>query len=412
MAPARITASLTIATPRKINVPRPPAPIAAAIVATPIVITVAVRIPAKITLSPSGNRTFNKIWDSVMPIASAASSTAGSRFVSPTTVFRKIGNSAYKTSAITAVLVPIPPRNGSGIKKPNSARLGIVCSTEAIPSAKLRVVLRFTRNMPSGTPSKIAITMDAITRNRWVSVASRISKRWIAKNSQRFMLAPRFPFRTKPQTPALPDDQFSKSPAAAHRRQSLLPPAKQSAIPASSPLASRASQIQSSTQAFSPNLRTLAVAPRASPDRGLQTAHPSTKLAGPLPARVPRPLSAADRRKAPAAFCAQIHRAPARQASSFLQLVQQSAPLPILPVPAPARRFPQRYSAETTLPPELHTQSPSSIELDPARLLPCLSEEFFPLLVLIIDLPASKASFFRSRFAREALPFRLHQFPT
>src|SRR6266404_1713683 len=32
MAPARITASLTIATPRKINVPRPPAPMAAAMV--------------------------------------------------------------------------------------------------------------------------------------------------------------------------------------------------------------------------------------------------------------------------------------------------------------------------------------------------------------------------------------------
>ena len=48
MAPARMTASLTMATPRKMNVPRPPAPMAAAMVATPMVITVAVRMPARI----------------------------------------------------------------------------------------------------------------------------------------------------------------------------------------------------------------------------------------------------------------------------------------------------------------------------------------------------------------------------
>ena len=49
MAPARITASLTMATPRKMKVPRPPAPMAAAMVATPMVMIVAVRIPARIT---------------------------------------------------------------------------------------------------------------------------------------------------------------------------------------------------------------------------------------------------------------------------------------------------------------------------------------------------------------------------
>ena len=57
MAPARMTESLTMATPRKMKVPRPPAPMAAAMVATPMVMTVAVRMPARMTLSASGKRT-------------------------------------------------------------------------------------------------------------------------------------------------------------------------------------------------------------------------------------------------------------------------------------------------------------------------------------------------------------------
>ena len=36
--------------------------------------------------------------------------------------------------ATSAVRDPIPPINGSGIKKPNNARLGIVCITFAMPS--------------------------------------------------------------------------------------------------------------------------------------------------------------------------------------------------------------------------------------------------------------------------------------
>src|SRR5271165_700027 len=112
MAPARITASLTMATPRKINVPKPPAPIAAAIVATPIVMTVAVRIPARITESASGKRTRHITCHGVIPIAVAASSTAASIPVNPTYVFRRIGNNAYTTSATTAVRFPIPPING------------------------------------------------------------------------------------------------------------------------------------------------------------------------------------------------------------------------------------------------------------------------------------------------------------
>src|SRR5262249_35544434 len=51
-APARMVRLSTIATPRKMKTPRPPAPMAAAIVARPIPITVASRLPARMTLAP------------------------------------------------------------------------------------------------------------------------------------------------------------------------------------------------------------------------------------------------------------------------------------------------------------------------------------------------------------------------
>src|ERR1035441_8088668 len=57
MAPAKITWLLTMASPRKINSPSPPAPIAAAIVARPMETTVAIRIPATMTPEASGNST-------------------------------------------------------------------------------------------------------------------------------------------------------------------------------------------------------------------------------------------------------------------------------------------------------------------------------------------------------------------
>ena len=94
MAPARITASLTMATPRKMKTPRPPAPTAAAMVATPMVMMVAVRIPARIMARAKGRRTRQRICDWVMPMASAASRTAGSMPVRPTYVLRRMGNNA------------------------------------------------------------------------------------------------------------------------------------------------------------------------------------------------------------------------------------------------------------------------------------------------------------------------------
>jgi len=70
--------SSTTATPRKMYTPKPPAPMAAAIVAVPTLTTVATRTPARITPKPSGNSTCASSCQSVMPIPRPASRTAGS----------------------------------------------------------------------------------------------------------------------------------------------------------------------------------------------------------------------------------------------------------------------------------------------------------------------------------------------
>src|ERR1700730_8086728 len=56
-APARISAVSTDATPRNMKTPSPPPPIAAAMVAVPMVVTVAIRIPARIVRAASGSST-------------------------------------------------------------------------------------------------------------------------------------------------------------------------------------------------------------------------------------------------------------------------------------------------------------------------------------------------------------------
>ena len=83
--------------------PSPPPPIAAAIVAVPIVVTVATRIPTKIVGAASGNCTCRSICPLVIPMATADSHTAASTLAIPTNVLRKIGSNAYITSAIITV---------------------------------------------------------------------------------------------------------------------------------------------------------------------------------------------------------------------------------------------------------------------------------------------------------------------
>ena len=93
MAPARIRRVSTVARPRKTYVPRPPAPMAAAIVAVPTDTTAATRTPARITGRARGNSTRRSRWRGVMPMPVAASSTAGSTCWMPVTVFRRMGRS-------------------------------------------------------------------------------------------------------------------------------------------------------------------------------------------------------------------------------------------------------------------------------------------------------------------------------
>jgi hypothetical protein len=76
------------------NTPKPPAPMAAAIVAVPMVVTVAMRTPARIVRAARGNSTIRRTCPFVIPIAIAESRTAGSTLVMPTSVFRRTGSSA------------------------------------------------------------------------------------------------------------------------------------------------------------------------------------------------------------------------------------------------------------------------------------------------------------------------------
>ena len=94
MAPARMTVLSTIARPRKMYSPSPPAPIAAATVAVPTPITVATRIPDTICGNASGSSTIVKSCRGVMPIAVPASMIARSMVESPLTVERTIGSRA------------------------------------------------------------------------------------------------------------------------------------------------------------------------------------------------------------------------------------------------------------------------------------------------------------------------------
>src|SRR5579863_2789512 len=175
IAPARICAVSTEATPRKMNTPSPPPPMAAAMVAVPIVVTVATRIPTMMVCAARGICTCRKSCPSVIPMATADSHTAASTFMIPTKVLRKMGSRAYKTSATITVRLPIPPMNGMGIRKPNSARLGMVCMMLAKPSSHRRAPGCLVNAMPSGTPSRTATARALATSSRCSPVSFTMS---------------------------------------------------------------------------------------------------------------------------------------------------------------------------------------------------------------------------------------------
>src|SRR5439155_11068852 len=166
MAPARIRVLSTVATPRKMYTPSPPAPIAAAMVAIPTLTTVAMRTPARMTPAARGSSTSRSSSPSVIPIPRPASRTAGSTPAIPVYVLRTMGRSAYRTSATMAVVAPMPPTNGRGMRNPNNARLGTVWNTFATPSTGPRHAGRRVSRTPSGTPITIAAPVEIATSDR------------------------------------------------------------------------------------------------------------------------------------------------------------------------------------------------------------------------------------------------------
>ena len=154
--------------------PSPPAPIAAAIVADPTPTTAATRTPATIEGSASGSSTCRSSSRGVIPIATPASRTDRSMPVMPTIVDRTIGRSAYSTSTASAARAPMPPTSGTGSRKPNIARLGIVWTTLAMATSGDASRGRRAANTPRGTPIATAIVVETATSSTcWpTSVAS------------------------------------------------------------------------------------------------------------------------------------------------------------------------------------------------------------------------------------------------
>src|SRR5262245_58742504 len=167
--------------------PSPPAPIAAAMVTVPTPTTADTRMPAMIAGSASGNSTCHRRCAGVMPIASAASRIAGSIERRPAEVVRTIGSSAYRTRATSAVRAPMPPTSGRGSRKPNSARLGIVCTTLATAASGPPIRAFLAATMPSGTPTATAAVVDTSTRAMCCPSSCQSSAACDRQNSNRVM---------------------------------------------------------------------------------------------------------------------------------------------------------------------------------------------------------------------------------
>src|SRR5579872_4915490 len=75
-----------------------------------------------------------------------------------------------------AVRFPMPPISGIGIRKPNRARLGTVCTTFAKPSPHCRRPGRRVIRIPSGSPIASATPIAMTTKNRCSPVSSTISR--------------------------------------------------------------------------------------------------------------------------------------------------------------------------------------------------------------------------------------------
>ena len=134
-----------------------------------MVITSIVRIPAIIVGMAKGISIFHKRCILVSPNAIPASHMASSIWLRPVNVFRTIGNKAYITNAIIAVVLPTPDTYN---KRPNIDIDGIVYRklTTTITGTASRLYSYI--NTPNNPPMMVAITeanteISICSHNNW-----------------------------------------------------------------------------------------------------------------------------------------------------------------------------------------------------------------------------------------------------
>ena len=164
---------------------------AAAMVAEPTPTTAATRTPPAIDGSASGSSTRRRSSPGVMPMATPASRIDASMLVSPVIVERTIGSSPYRISTTMAARAPMPPTSGTGRRKPNIARLGIVCTMFASPTIGVLRRGRLAAKMPRGMPIATAASVDTATSVTCCASSATNSARCdIQKASSRVIVSP------------------------------------------------------------------------------------------------------------------------------------------------------------------------------------------------------------------------------
>src|SRR4030095_1344273 len=94
-----------------------------------------------------------------------------------------MGSRKKKTEEACGVREQTPPMKGSGIRKPNRARLGIVCITLAMPRTGPRNFWRREIRMPTGSAMATAIAIEMKTSQTCCAICVRMSDQLALRNS-------------------------------------------------------------------------------------------------------------------------------------------------------------------------------------------------------------------------------------
>ena len=153
----------SLAMPLKMIVPSPPALTYAATTVTLITVTAAMRSPATITGIASGNSTFHRISDSLIPIPRAASVTSAGTSRMPVAMLRTRIISEKATMQMIAFVLPSPTR---GISSARKASVGIVyrIPLTAIAAPNTRWLRAAAIPIASDSTNAIASADPAMTR--------------------------------------------------------------------------------------------------------------------------------------------------------------------------------------------------------------------------------------------------------